>query len=255
MSHVDSIQPTGTPTWIDLGIPDLDRAKDFYGALFGWEFETGPAETGHHTMCLLRGREVAALAPTEPTGAYWWNVYLATDDCDATARRVTAAGGTLVIEPMDIMDKGRMAIAIDPVGAQFGLWEARAQVGCRLVNEPNTLVRNDLVTADPGRARPFYADVFGFTLDGNDDLPGLDFTFLRRPDGHEIGGIMGLSDAEKSSWSTMFEVADADAAVKAATAAGGTATEPENTLYGRMSTITDPFGAEFTIISRPPTDA
>ena len=42
MSHVATNQPEGTPTWIDLGIPDLDRAMRFYGALFGWDFEVGP---------------------------------------------------------------------------------------------------------------------------------------------------------------------------------------------------------------------
>ena len=39
----------------------------------------------------------------------------------------------------------------------------------------------------PGTAREaleFYAAVFDFTLDGNDDMPEADFTFLRRPDGH-----------------------------------------------------------------------
>ena len=69
---------------------------------------------------------------------------------------------------------------------------AGAHIGCERVNEPNTLVRNDLVTDQPDVTRPFYAEVFGFTLDGNPDLPDFDFTFLRRPDGHEIGGIMGV---------------------------------------------------------------
>ena len=86
-------QLDGTPTWIDLGIPDLDRAMDFYGALFGWQFEVGPAEFGRYTTAYLRGRRVAALAPnTDPdAAAFWWNVYLATADCDATTAAVQAA--------------------------------------------------------------------------------------------------------------------------------------------------------------------
>ena len=44
MSHVNANQPDGTPTWIDLGIPDLEGAMRFYGALFGWDFEVGPPE-------------------------------------------------------------------------------------------------------------------------------------------------------------------------------------------------------------------
>jgi uncharacterized protein len=252
MSHVTENQPDGTPTWIDLCVPDLDRAVGFYGSLFGWEFEV--ATTGHSTTCLLGGRRVAAIAqdPDPDASRRWWNVYLATADCDATARRVTDAGGILVQGPMDLMDQGRVALAADPVGAPFGLWQGRAHIGAQVVNEPGSLVRNDLVTPTPEPARAFYAAVFGYTLDRNDDLPGFDFTFLRRPDGHEIGGVMGLPDAPRSAWTTTFEVADTDAVVERATAGGGTAGAPEEFVYGRMATITDPFGAEFSVIARPP---
>lgn len=252
MSYVEHNQPDGTPTWIDLGIPDLQRAVDFYGPLFGWEFEVGPAEAGHYTTCRRQGRRAAALMPNpDPQAtAFWWNVYLAAEDCRRTADGIRAAGGELVMEPMEVMDQGSMAIARDPVGAQFGLWQGAAHVGCEIVNEPGALVRNDLVTAEPERARAFYTQVFGFTLDGNADLPDFDFTFLRRPDGHEVGGIMGVPGAP-SAWNTTFEVADTDAVVEQARAGGGQAAPPEDFVYGRMATITDPFGAEFSVIARP----
>jgi predicted enzyme related to lactoylglutathione lyase len=254
MTHVTENQPDGTPTWIDLGIPDLEGAMAFYRALFGWEFQVAPPEMLRYTQCLLDGRRVAALAenPDPEATEFWWNMYFATADCDATARRIADAGGSLVMAPMDVADQGRMAIAKDPVGAQFGLWQGRTHIGCEVVNEPGSLVRNDLVTPTPEPARAFYAAVFDFTLDGNQDLPDFDFTFLRRPDGHEIGGVMGLPDAPRSSWSTTFEVADTDAVVATATAAGGTAGPAEDFVYGRMATITDPFGTEFTVIARPP---
>ena len=153
--------------------------------------------------------------------AYWWNVYLATGDCDATAAAVRTAGGTVIDEPGDVMDQGRMATVRDSVGAQFGLWQGRAHIGCELVNEPNTLVRNDLITDQSEQARQFYASVFGFTLDRNADLPDLDFTFLRRPDGHEVGGIFGVPAGSGSAWSTTFEVEDTDDTVRRVTAAGG----------------------------------
>lgn len=252
MSVVTANQPTGTPTWIDLGIPDLDRAMEFYRTLFGWEFEVGPAETGHYTMCLLQGRPVAALMPHSDPGAteFWWNMYMATDDCDGTAQRIVEAGGTLIQAPMDVLDQGRMAIARDPVGAQFGLWQGRSFVGAQLVNEPSSLLRNDLVTSTPAPARAFYAAVFDFTLEDNPDLPHLDFTFLRRPDGHEVGGIMGDRTAASSRWETLFEVADADAAVERAIAAGGSASTPSDFVYGRVAEVSDPFGTQFSVGAR-----
>jgi predicted enzyme related to lactoylglutathione lyase len=94
--------------------------------------------------------------------------------------------------------------------------------------------------------------VFDFTLERNEDLPDLDFTFLRRPDGHEVAGVLGAPDAPGSAWGTTFEVDDTDAVVQRATAAGGTSGEPEDRVYARLATITDPFGVEFSVGARPP---
>jgi predicted enzyme related to lactoylglutathione lyase len=253
MPYLTSNQPNGTPTWIELGIPDLDRAMTFYGAVLGWEFDVGPEEYGSYTTCLLDGRRAAAIAPNPDPDAteFWWNLYFAADDCDATAKRITDAGGTLVMEPSDVMDLGRMLVARDPVGAQFSLWQGRKHIGAEVVNEPGALLRNDLVTPDPGPARAFYTRVFDFTLDTNEALPGVDFTFLRRPDGHEIGGIVGEPKAPKSAWGTLFMVAHPDAAVAAAVANGGTSPGAEDFVYGRVANVTDPFGAEFSVGSPP----
>lgn len=253
MSRLTENQPLGTPTWLDLGIPDLDRAMTFYHALFGWEFDVGSAEMGHYTTCLIDGLPVAALAPNPDPAAtdFWWNMYFATDDVDATVERIRAAGGTVLVEPDDVMEQGRLAIAKDPTGAQFGLWQGRKHIGCQVVNEPNSLVRNDLVTADTATTREFYASVFDFTLDRNADMPDVDFTFLRRPDGHEIGGIMGVATAPTSSWGTLFEVEDCDEAVARVVAAGGTAGEPQDNIYTRFAAVTDPFGTRFEVGSRP----
>jgi uncharacterized protein len=253
MSHVTGNQPNGTPTWIDLGIPDLERALDFYNALFGWEYDIGPPEVMRYTTCLLEGRRVAAVMqnPDPEATDFWWNVYFATDDCDVTAARITQAGGNLIQGPDDVMEHGRMAVARDPVGAQFGLWQGRAHSGCEVVNEPGSLVRNDLVTPTPEPARAFYAAVFDYTLDRNEALPDMDFTFLRRPDGHEIGGIFGSPEASSSMWGTAFEVTDADVAAERALAAGGTSSPPNDFPYGRLATITDPFGTEFSVVARP----
>jgi uncharacterized protein len=254
MSDVIENQPDGTPTWIDLGIPDLDRAMRFYGGVFGWTFEVGPAETGHYTQCLLDGRKAAALTPNPgPAGSdFWWNVYLASADVEATVARARKAGAEVLVEPMAVMTQGTMALLRDPVGAQVGLWQGADHLGCEVVNEPGALVRNDLVTATPEPARRFYAAVFGFTLERNEAMPELDFTFLRRPDGHEVGGIMGSQGVARSYWNTTFEVADTDAAVATAVELGGSVTVPPADMpYGRFATVEDPFGAELSLVARP----
>ncbi|MFH8490369.1 VOC family protein [Streptomyces longisporoflavus] len=258
MSQVTTPQPHGTPTWIDLRVPEFERALDFYGALFGWEYseEVPPAQGERSATCLLRGEPVASITQAPATAGPGWTMYFATPDCDGTAKRIAEAGGTLLEGPADVTAQGaRQLIAEDSVGARFGLWEARPHIGCRLVNEPGSLVRNDLMTPDPEQARTFYSTVFDYTLDLNDVMPDADFTFLRRPDGHEIGGIFGVSEdptptLSPSAWATTFEVADTDAVAAQATASGGTSTTPEDIPYGRIATITDPAGNEFSVITR-----
>ncbi|MDO9377722.1 MAG: VOC family protein [Nocardioidaceae bacterium] len=250
MSTVTTNQPLGTPTWIDLGVPDLDAAKAFYEALFGWRFETAPAEQGYYTTCLLPdGRRVGALSPQqEPSAVTWWNVYLATDDCDATVARAVEAGGTVDFGPDDLGDLGRMAALRDPDGSPFALWQGREHIGCGAVNEPGALLRNDLVVPDATAARAFYAAVFDFTLDANEYLPGGDFTFLRRPDGHEVGGIIADPDVRRPGWDVLFQVTSADESVERVLAAGGSVVVPAHDMpYGRLATVADPFGTELSL--------
>jgi uncharacterized protein len=249
MPELDEAQPEGTPTWIDLGIPDLDRAIDFYGAVFGWEFVRGNADNGYYTMCLLRGKPVAALmqnVDADPIG-YWWNLYFAVNDCEATASKAKAAGAELLQEPMQAMEYGKMAVLRDPTGGHFALWQAGQHIGAQIVNEPNSMLRNDLVTPRPGPARDFYTEVFGFTLDGDSRIEGADFTFLRRPDGHEIGGILGDPSAKKSEWGVLFAVDDVDTAVARIREAGGSADDPFDMEYGRLANARDPFGTPFSV--------
>ncbi|WP_098244399.1 VOC family protein [Streptomyces formicae] len=269
MSFLTGNQPESTPTWTDLDVTEgaaAERAAEFYGAVFDWEFREDSledsredfrggfrADAGRGITCLLRGRPVAGLR-TVPEGAPRlgaWRMYFAADDCDAVTDRAVAAGATVTRGPAERGPLGRAAVLLDPVGAEFGLWQGRDLLGCELVNEPGALVRNDLSTPHAERARTFYATLFSYTLDGNEDLPDFDFTFLRRPDGHEIGGVFGAPDAPSSRWETTFEVADTDAVVARAVAAGGDADAPSDMPYGRMARLTDPLGNAFHVIARP----
>ncbi|MBL1078355.1 VOC family protein [Nocardia sp. 2] len=253
MVEISQPQPYGTPTWVDLGVPDHRAAMEFYAAVFGWEFLEGPAEMGYYTMCLVRGKPVAALMknPDPEATEFWWNMYFATDDVDGTLKRISDAGGRIPMAAMDITDQGRTAIGVDPVGGQFGLWEGRAHIGAQIVNEPGTLVWNELLTAQPQPAREFYSTVFEFRLE---PLPDIDYTVLHRADDRAVGGIEGDPTGSKPLWVTYFEVADTDATVDRATTAGATVTlTAQDTPFGRIAGLRDPFGADFRIIrSAPP---
>jgi uncharacterized protein len=140
MSEVTSYQ-AGMPAWVDLTTSDPEGSRRFYGELFGWQFQAGSAETGHYITCLVRGHTVAGMvgdpAPAGTPAA--WTTYLASGDVDDTVSRITAAGGRLTTEPTDVTDQGRMAVAVDPTGAIFGLWQAGKLPGASLASEPGAV--------------------------------------------------------------------------------------------------------------------
>src|SRR5674476_1103353 len=77
-----------------------------------------------------------------------WSTYLASDDLDATAAKAKAAGSQFMMEPMEVMTAGRLAFAIDPTGAPYGIWQAGDHKGVGVYNEPGALVWNELMTRD-----------------------------------------------------------------------------------------------------------
>lgn len=250
----DAAWPPGTPCWVDLGVDDIGRAGTFYAGLFGWEVQPGPPEAGGYAMCLQNGRAVAGIGPRQgPPGAPpVWTTYLATDDLDQTAGAVTAAGGQLLMAPMDVMDAGRMAMAADPGGAVFGLWQARAHTGVGLANEPGALCWNENLSRDFDANQAFYRQVFGYEYN---DVTGTGFRYaMLMRSGQPVGGI-GELDASfpadvPAHWEAYFMVADPDAATAAVTAAGGSVIRaPSDMSAGRMAVLQDDQGAVFSVIA------
>ena len=160
--------------------PTLKAAVDFYGALFGWEFEDAmrPRSEGKYFIARreatgssifdmsgdVRGGDVAAVGSI-PEAAPWtatWNTYFWVDSAEEAASKVRAAGGGVSVEPYDFMNACRTAVFTDPEGAAFRVWEAKEHKGARLVNDPGTLVFNGLNTRDVEGARSFYGSVFGW---------------------------------------------------------------------------------------------
>jgi len=54
--------PLGAPIWIDLTTSDLDRAQEFYGAVFGWTFASAGPEYGGYVNATKAGHPVAGIA-------------------------------------------------------------------------------------------------------------------------------------------------------------------------------------------------
>ena len=252
----DTRWPAGTPCWVDVSVDDIPKAIAFYEALFGWDIPAGGPEVGGYSIAHLNGRIVAAIGPKmgPPGTPSAWTTYLATDDVDATAAKIKGAGGQLLAEPMDVMSEGRMAIAMDPAGAAFGLWQGANTAGVGLANEPGSLSWNAHMSRDFEGSKAFYQAVFGYDYQ---DMSGDGFKYaMLMVDRHEVGGIgeypAGTPEQVPAAWTAYLQVADVDAAVAKVTELGGSVVRPlQDTPYGRIGVVADNHGASFALITPP----
>lgn len=251
----DTAWPHGTPCWVDLSVDDPATANNFYAGLFGWKITVGPPETGGYAMCEIDGRPVAGIMPKpSPDMPSVWTTYLAVDDADEATNKIAAAGGSVFMGPMDVMDVGRMAVAADPAGAVFGIWQARAHTGAQVANEPGALCWNENMSRDFAGNKAFYQAVFGYEYG---DMSSGEFSYATfKVGGKDVGGIGGLGadvpEQVPAHWTAYFAVADTDAALAKVTELGGKILRPAvDSPYGRMATVTDTEGGTFSVISVP----
>jgi predicted enzyme related to lactoylglutathione lyase len=260
--------PSGVPCWVDTQQPDVAAAMDFYGGLFGWEFEDGapPGTAGRYVIARLDGQEAGAIAGPG-TGVPAWHTYVAVDDADAAARHLLSVGATLKSAPADAGSGGIQAVLADPEGAEFRIWQARERLGAQAVNLPGGWNFSDLHTANMDAAAAFYAKAFDWQFDT------LDFgTMIRRPGygdhleatvdpnirvrqsgdavprGFEdaVAWLVPAAPGERPLWHVTFTVADRDRTARDVERLGGRVLRQDDTEWTRTVLIRDPGGAVFT---------
>ncbi|MGW2049087.1 VOC family protein [Streptomyces sp. NPDC001858] len=243
----------GTPCWVSLMAHGLTATQEFYGGLFGWEFQPGPHQLGPYVRALLDGQEVAGIGQLAPDRQLpvAWTPYLASDDVDTTAETVRLCGGTIGVGPLDASAAGRLAIGSDPSGAVFGVWQAAAHFGTGITGVPGTPAWYELTTFEAAGVRKFYETVFGYDEEAvvSADLDHVTLNVGGRP----VAGIHGVGPAlprdQGPHWTTYFEVADTDAALAQVVDLGGRVLEPaRDGAHGRVASVADPEGARFSLL-------
>jgi hypothetical protein len=256
MSIRTSPWPHGIPCWADVSATDVRASGAFYTAVFGWTVPEPEEQWGGYVTAEADGSMVAGIGPRQEGAPAAWTVYLASDDAEHAVAQATEHGGGVLAPLMEVGPLGRMAILSDPSGAVFGVWQAGTMIGASLVNEPGSMVWEDLRSSDPDAARAFYGALFGYEYEPI-ELAGPDYTTFRLPSEQAplggMGGMMDSPDGTPSHWLVYFAVADTDAAVAAAEAAGGSVLAPaKDTQFGRMAWLADPDGAAFTVMQVDP---
>ena len=244
----------GVPSWVDLGSTDQAKTRTFYGELFGWNCPEGPPEAGGYSVCDIGGKTVAGIGPQmNPDFPATWMTYVNVDSADATAAKVASGGGAVLVEPMDVMDAGRMGIVADPLGAVIGLWQPNQHTGAQLANEPGTYIWSELITTDLERSKEFYKAVFGWDAEDQGPPGGPPAYTEWKVGGKSVGGMM-LKSADTPAemppnWGVYFAVADTDASVAKAQDLGAALfMGPTDIEPGRFAVLADNVGAVFSIL-------
>ncbi|HEX5526223.1 MAG TPA: VOC family protein [Solirubrobacterales bacterium] len=255
MSERTSYTP-GTPCWVELsGTADIEASASFYGELFGWEVPELPnsAELGGYRRAKKGGKDVAGVSPRMEDGQPTvWATYVSVPDAAGTLAKAGEAGGTAIVEPMDVMGLGTMAVFSDPTGAVCGIWQPGTFQGAELVNEPGTVGWNELSTRDPEGAKAFYGAVFGWEANDLEMEDGSTYTEWR-VGGQPVGGMLDMRgrmpDEVPPHWGVYFGTEDTDATVEKVKAGGGELLfGPMDIEPGRFATVKDPFGAFFNVM-------
>jgi uncharacterized protein len=234
----------GVFSWVDVTATDFEASRKFYTEMFGWEIDRGPEEFGGYSMAVVNGRMVAGVSPAV------WSTYVDVANADETIAKVTAGGGNVIVEPMDVGDSGRMAVFSDPDGAVIGLWQAKEHKGAGRANEPNTWGWSELLCDNPDKEKAFYGDVFGWGATTNGEGDGA-YTEWQVND-RSIGGMMKkpavMPAGSPSFWGVYIMVSDLDASTKKLEGLGGSVIQPATEIEpGIFAVVTDPAGAVFNL--------
>jgi uncharacterized protein len=245
------------PIWVDLATKDPQQATDFYSQLFGWEadFDLGQ-DAGGYGMLKLGGKDVAGIGPLQSDGQPTaWSVYIGTDDADAVAEKVKAAGGNVIAPPFDVFDAGRMAVFQDNLGAFFSVWQPKQMAGAQVTGQPGSLGWAELDARGVAGSRPFYQQVFGWTVKESEaPAEGMPPYIEWQADGESIAGAMEMPpmvpEQVPNFWLAYFSVADVDAtAAKAKELGGQVSMPPMDYPGGRFAVLQDPQGATFAVMT------
>lgn len=237
----------GSFCWIELATNDTAAARAFYTSLFGWDVHEMPmVETEVYTIFLKNGLDVAAMHGHTGGAPPNWLSYIAVNDVDDFVEKARERGGSVVAPPMDVFDSGRMSVLTDNQGAVFAVWQARAHVGVRLRDEPDSLCWNELQARNLEAGKQFYPPLFGWRVKDSNDY--VEWHLGE----NAVGGMLPTKAPPEvpAFWLPYFAVDDCDASAAKAQSLGGSMLVPPMDIehVGRFSVLLDGQGAAFAII-------
>ena len=230
----------GRPGLFILRTLDPPAVADFYAATLGWELDG-------ETFTL----DGAAVAGVTARGGGWLPMF-AVDSLEHSLESVMQAGGTLTGRRDD--DRGLQALAVDPTGTTFGLWQIGTGSGVHRQGRLGTVSWVEQKTRDQNAAVQFLSTVFGYSAVGPTG-PGK-VRVLTRAGRPPLGGVMQFDDRYSADqppfWLLYVEVEDVAESIGRALAAGGALWFPlTETPIGPLAYVRDPAGNAVALVAIP----
>ncbi|HEY5895791.1 MAG TPA: VOC family protein [Chthoniobacterales bacterium] len=111
--------------WFEIPADDVERAKSFYGGLFGWKIEKFPGamEYWHIDTGGSDDTPDGGLMKRQNPGQQGITNYVAVESVDEFAAKVEKLGGKICMAKTAVPEMGYFAICQDPENNMFALWE------------------------------------------------------------------------------------------------------------------------------------
>jgi len=249
---------TGKFIWHDLVTTDIEADKRFYSDLFGWTYEQRRGPNGNpYTLAKSGDRFVAGIVveqrPKDGSDISRWVGYLSVPDLTLAVEQNGAAGGSTVVERLDISDFVRVAAIIDPQGAVLGL--AQSSIGDpddSHAGKPDCVVWDELLASDPAAAARFYKALAGYKVDVQQRNGGEYILLIA--EGVKRAGIMeNPLEGVEPLWLTYFGVEDVKATTAKVGRLGGRVllATAADIREGKLALVVDPSGALLALQQLP----
>jgi predicted enzyme related to lactoylglutathione lyase len=244
----------GKVVWHDLLTEDPEAARRFYGGLFGWTFRDVAIGGGQtYTVIEHRGRGIGGLVDgrgiNRDTNVSRWIPVLSVADMDAAMGVVRAAGGTVFQPPVNIPQRGRVAVIGDPQGGVLTLLESADGDPADRTPQDGDWLWNEIWSSDPEATLSFYQRLvpeFSPATAGDGDGA---YRYLSSADKPRVGVLPKPVDGMPHTWVGYVRVADPAATAAAAERLGGAVllAPRQNPIAGEVAILNDPTGAGFLV--------
>jgi predicted enzyme related to lactoylglutathione lyase len=231
---VSSSTATAEPsrfTWYELHTPDAAAAAAFYGAVLGWTTRDGGVPNRKYTLVCVDQIPIGGLLEKPASGfasgtTARWMGYLGVQDVSVFSERVQQAGGTILRAAEEIPGVGTFAVAADPQGAMFTLFQPPPGVTRPALPPPCTPgmpAWHELGAIDWQPEFQFYSDLFGWTKADAVNMGPNSVYQIFAVGSESIGGMMTLPNpTDGAGWLFYFHVEEIEAAIDRVKHNGGT---------------------------------